>query len=168
MGAVGDHSGTPTADAMADRRGHPRTGFGWYLRALMERQGYLSDGELETDSGVSASLIARYRSGEVTPTAQNLRRLAPWLGVRLGDLLVESGLATPEELGMVTVDEAGPDVDPAISDAQRHLADPRLPDSAKDSLRTTLQGAMVYWHQQLDRTQPRRRPSPRPAGIART
>jgi transcriptional regulator with XRE-family HTH domain len=115
----------------------------------MESRGFQSDGDLEAASGVSASLISRYQSGGITPTAQNLRKLAPHLGVRLGDLMVESGLATPEELGMVATLSAGARIDPGIADAQRYLTDPRLPEAAKDYLRATIKGAIAYWRQQL-------------------
>lgn len=169
-GATGSRFGTPAPRTASRPRREPQTRFGWYLRGLMDRRGYGSDGELEADSGVAASLISRYQSGEAIPTAQHLRLLAPCLGVRLGDLLVAAELATPAELGMVTSEDVPSDLDPAICDAYRHLADPGLPDSAKDYLRTTLHGAMVYWHEQLDRPDPtpRRRPSPRPVDIART
>jgi transcriptional regulator with XRE-family HTH domain len=115
----------------------------------MESRGFQSDGELEAASGVSASLISRYQSGDITPTSQNLRKLAPHLGVRLGDLMIESGLATAEELGMVATRATGGRLDPAIADAQRYLADSQLPDTAKDYLRATIKGAIAYWRQQL-------------------
>lgn len=115
----------------------------------MEDRGFTSDGDLEAVSGVSASLISRYQSGGITPTAQNLRKLAPHLGVTLGDLMVASGLATPEELGMVTGAPSRARLDPAVAEANHYLADPRLPDNAKDHLRATLRGAVTYWRQQL-------------------
>lgn len=115
----------------------------------MEDRGFASDGDLEAVSGVSASLISRYQSGGITPTAQNLRKLAPHLGVTLGDLMVASGLATPEELGMVTDAPARTRLDAAVAEANRYLADPRLPDNAKDHLRATIRGAVTYWRQQL-------------------
>jgi transcriptional regulator with XRE-family HTH domain len=116
----------------------------------MEGNGFSSDGDLEAASGVSASLISRYQAGEITPTPENLRKLAPVLGVRLGDLMVESGLATREELGMVAPPSPLPRVDPVVADAQRHLADPHMPDAIKDYLRATVKGAIAYWRQQLD------------------
>jgi len=116
----------------------------------MDSRGFLSDGDLEAACGVSASLISRYQAGEITPTPENLRKLAPVLGVRLGELMVESGLATPEELGMVAAPSPSPRVDPVLADAQRHLADPRMPDEVKEYLRATIKGAIAYWRQQLD------------------
>ncbi|NUS54616.1 MAG: helix-turn-helix transcriptional regulator [Streptomycetaceae bacterium] len=131
------------------KRRDPQTPFGWYLRSLMERHGFESDSDLEAASGVSASLISRYQSGEVVPTAQNLRRLAPHLGVSMGQMMVEAGLATPEELGMVSrTPSAAAPLDPSLAEAQRILADPDRPDAAKDYLRDTLRGAVAYWRQQ--------------------
>ncbi len=131
------------------KRRDPQTPFGWYLRALMERHGFESDSDLEAASGVSASLISRYQSGEVVPTAQNLRRLAPHLGASMGQLMVEAGLATPEELGMVArASAAATPLDPSLAEAQRILADPDRPAAAKEYLRDTLKGAVAYWRQQ--------------------
>jgi transcriptional regulator with XRE-family HTH domain len=125
----------------------------------MHAQGYESDGDLEAVSGVSASLISRYQSGDITPTSQNLRKLAPHLGVRLGDLMVESGLATPEELGMVGGAPRVLTIDASLAEAQRLLADVRLPDDAKEYLRDTIKGAVAYWRQQLGLRKAPREPS---------
>ncbi|NUO59612.1 MAG: helix-turn-helix domain-containing protein [Hamadaea sp.] len=145
----------------------------------MDKHGFLSDGDLEAASGVSASLISRYQAGEITPTPENLRKLAPVLGVRLGELMVESGLATREELGMVAPPSPKPRVDPVLLDAQRHLADPHLPGDVKDYLRATVKGAIAYWRQQLDLNnvpagppapEPERIPDPvrpKPSGVGR-
>lgn len=142
------------------RRRDPRTTFGWYLRARMDAQGFRSDGDLEAASGVSASLISRYQSGGISPTVQNLRKLAPYLNVTLGELMVEAGLATAEELGMVAHarSEAEP-LDPGLTEAQRLLGDPTLPAEARDYLRDILKGAVVFWRQQLGLTRPPREPS---------
>jgi transcriptional regulator with XRE-family HTH domain len=126
----------------------------------MDAQGFRSDGDLEAASGVSASLISRYQSGGISPTVQNLRKLAPFLNVTLGELMVEAGLATPEELGMVAHarPEAEP-LDPGLTEAQRLLADPNLPDEAKDYLRDIVKGAIAFWRQQLGLVRPPREPS---------
>jgi transcriptional regulator with XRE-family HTH domain len=133
---------------VSKKRRDPQTPFGWHLRALMEAHGFTSDGELEAATGVSASLISRYQSGDIVPTAQNLRRLAPHLGVSMGELMVEAGLATPEELGMVPRVAAASTLDPSLAEAQRLLADPARPEAAKEYLRDTLRGAVAYWRQQ--------------------
>jgi transcriptional regulator with XRE-family HTH domain len=133
---------------VSKKRRDPQTPFGWHLRALMEAHGFLSDGELEVATGVSASLISRYQSGDIVPTAQNLRRLAPHLGVSMGELMVEAGLATREELGMVPRAAAASRLDPSLAEAQRLLADPARPEAAKEYLRDTLRGAVAFWRQQ--------------------
>jgi transcriptional regulator with XRE-family HTH domain len=125
----------------------------------MDTRGFASDGDLEVASGVSASLISRYQSGEINPTIQNLRKLAPQLGVTLGDLIVESGIATAEELGLVASDRKSESIDPSLAEAHRLLADPALSEEAKAYLRDTIKGAIVYWRQQLGLNRPPREPS---------
>jgi len=125
----------------------------------MDAQGFASDGDLEVASGVSASLISRYQSGDISPTVQNLRKLAPYLGVSLGELMVEAGLATPEELGMVAYARPSEPLDPSLVEAQRLLTDPALADEAKEYLRDTIKGAIAYWRQQLGLRRPPREPS---------
>lgn len=127
----------------------------------MDARGYASDGDLEAASGVSASLISRYQSGDISPTVQNLRKLAPFLDVTLGELMVEAGLATPEELGMVAYARPaeGEALDASLVEAQRLLADPALADEAKDYLRDTIKGAIAYWRQQLGLRRAPREPS---------
>lgn len=144
---------------MSKRRRDPRTTFGWYLRTRMDAQGFASDGDLEAASGVSASLISRYQSGDISPTVQNLRKLAPYLDVTLGELMVEAGLATPEELGMVANARTAEPLDRSLVEAQRLLADEALADEAKDYLRDTIKGAIAYWRQQLGLQRPPREPS---------
>jgi transcriptional regulator with XRE-family HTH domain len=135
--------------------------FGWYLRGRMDACGYASDGDLESVSGVSASLISRYQSGDISPTVQNLRKLAPFLNVTLGELMVEAGLATAEELGMVPhVRPADAEsLDRGLVEAQRLLGDPALAEEAKDYLRETVKSAIVYWRQQLGLSRAPREPS---------
>jgi len=125
----------------------------------MDAQGFASDGDLEAASGVSASLISRYQSGDISPTVQNLRKLAPYLDVTLGELMVEAGLATPEELGMVANARTAEPLDRSLVEAQRLLADEALADEAKDYLRDTIKGAIAYWRQQLGLQRPPREPS---------
>lgn len=144
---------------VSKRRRDPQTPFGWRLRSLMEAHGFASDGDLEAATGVSASLISRYQSGDVVPTAQNLRRLAPHLGVTMGELMVEAGLASPEELGMIARAAAASSVDPSLAEAQRLLNDPDRPEAAKEYLRDTLRGAVAYWRQQMGLRTPSHEPT---------
>jgi transcriptional regulator with XRE-family HTH domain len=129
------------------------------LRGLMDDRGFASDGDLETATGVSASLISRYQSGDINPTVQNLRKLAPFLGVNLGDLMIEAGLATAEELGQVAAAHKAEPLDASLAEAQRLLADPALSEEAKAYLRDTIRGAILYWRQQLGLRKAPREPS---------
>lgn len=140
---------------MGKRRQDPKTNFGWYLRRLMDAKGYESDADLDKVSGVDASLISKWQAGGKA-SLENLRKVAPHLGVRLGDLLVEAGMATPEELGMVGKPPKLPPavVDPGLREASEILESRHVPDADKDELRELVGEAVGYWR--------RRRPTPGP------
>jgi transcriptional regulator with XRE-family HTH domain len=65
----------------------------------MEEKGY-NKAALSRAAGVTDSNLGRWMSGRSEPTIRELRKLAPHLDVRLGDLMVRAGLASPAELGM--------------------------------------------------------------------
>lgn len=64
------------------------------LREEMARQG-LSLRELGRRSGIHHSLISRLLRGAIAPTPALLARLAPALGLPVGELYREAGLAAP-------------------------------------------------------------------------
>lgn len=124
--------------------------FGDYLRQLMRVAGYENVAALAKESGVSHANIGRWIDG-ATPSVDALRRVAPFLGVRLGDLMIRAGIATREELGMVG---APPTPGPSLPTGLRsfvtklsravnsRLADPALSDRAKRSLVNQLEWAL--------------------------
>lgn len=74
--------------------------FGTYLTTLMSSRG-LDNSALGALADVSDSTISRWRTGTDVPSERTLRKVAPHLGVRHGDLLIKAGHSTPEELGTV-------------------------------------------------------------------
>jgi|SRR6185369_547913 len=94
--------------------------FGAYLERLMNLNGYSRDADLARDSGAPASSISRIRRNITsTPDTDTLRKIAPLLNVRLGDLMISAGLATGEELG--TVGSAPPPLPPVVRDILARL-----------------------------------------------
>jgi transcriptional regulator with XRE-family HTH domain len=65
----------------------------------MDEKGY-TKAELSRATGITDSTLSRWAAGRNEPTIRELRKLAPHLDVRLGDLIVRAGLASPAELGM--------------------------------------------------------------------
>lgn len=117
---------------MGKWREDPKTPFGWYLRNLMDSQGFESDAELERASGVAATMLSKWQSGGSVPQITSLRRVAPHLGVRLCDLLVEADLATPEELGMEGPTAAPPPAQHQLAGKlNRFLLDESVPERTR-------------------------------------
>lgn len=75
----------------------------------------------KTGGKVSASLIYRWLAGTVTPSQDNLRRIAEPLGVPYMQLLTEAGYLTPEEAGQDWALPGDFDADPvqAIRDSDK-------------------------------------------------
>lgn len=106
------------------------------LRRLMVENGFARQMDLARASGVSQSALSRWINGETMLSLENMRRVAPCLNVRPGDLMVMSG-ATPEELGMVTEPLA-----PEVNDINKRLMGKDLNAKEKRALRHYLAGAM--------------------------
>lgn len=145
------------------------TDFGRYLRRLMEAAGFDSDADFARATGIDGSMLSKWWSGTSRPTIESLRRIAPHLHVRLGDLMVAAGIATAEELGMVGEPPKPPDPgvrDPLLRSIGRSLADEQVPDDLRDKLRRGVQVAYDSWsdwiktlnreHQAPGRGRPRR------------
>lgn len=122
------------------------TEFGRYLRALAASRGYTTDAELSRAVGIDGSLLSKWWSGAATPSLDSLRKVAPVVGARLGDLMVKAGLATPDELGMTDdPPEPPPPLDPVLAEAAKALADTSIPDKYRDNLRQGLRAAITTW-----------------------
>jgi transcriptional regulator with XRE-family HTH domain len=78
------------------RRIEDATEFDEYLAELIAVH-YSSPGDLARHAGVSEGILSRWANGVRGLSHETLRKIAPFLGVTYGDLLVKAGLATPEE-----------------------------------------------------------------------
>jgi transcriptional regulator with XRE-family HTH domain len=73
--------------------------FGDYLTQAMDAAG-LSIADLNRLTGISDSVISKWRNGRTIPSVENLRLLAPALGVTTRDLVVRAGHMSPDEVGL--------------------------------------------------------------------
>lgn len=134
---------TPAARATAP--------FGDYFRDLMRAAGYERAHALARDTGVSHANIGRWLDGTASPSVDALRRIAPHVGVRLGDLMVHAGLATREELGMIGGAPApGPALPAVIRSILSRLANPRFKQRHKDVLLAFIQDDVDRWDNMMD------------------
>lgn len=104
--------------------------FGDYLTQAMAAAG-LSQADLKRLTGISDSLISKWRTGQSVPSVENLRLLAPAFGVTTRDLVVRAGHMLPEEVGLE--EPPAPPTPPArMATLQDDIkADPELSDSDK-------------------------------------
>lgn len=79
--------------------------FGTYLTRLIAANGF-TQATLADVSGVSQAQLSRACGNHTVPTIDTMRKLAPHLSVKLGDLIVRAKVATREELGMVSTASA--------------------------------------------------------------
>lgn len=140
-------------------RAKAATEFGQYLRKLAEAKGWYTDAELSRATGVDGSMLSKWWSGATQPNLESLRKMAPHLGVRLGDLLVRSGQATPEELGMRGQPPTPPSTprEPLLREVAAALQDESVPQEERDHLRRGMQHAYDLWREW--RRMPRERQS---------
>lgn len=83
--------------------------FGEWLRQKRMDAGYRSQGELSRACGVDHSTIARWERGDVRPNPENLKKLAPSLGVSYEEAMAAAGYLPDEgEPGGVTDYDATP------------------------------------------------------------
>lgn len=127
--------------ALTDEDRRRRQQFAAYFREAMRAASYVRpNGDLDVPalqrmSGVHDSLLRRWLQEDGDPSLENLRKVAPALGVLPRDLFVASGLVLPEEVGL----EGEPEV-PARppTPEERIMADDILDDADKAALIHTL------------------------------
>lgn len=119
--------------------------FGAYFSTLMEARG-LTNMELSRLSGVENGSLSRWRRNLDTPSPISLRRVAPHLGVRYGDLLVAADLATPEELGMHgSPPPPGGPLPTALRKVVSLLLDPGVTEHDKSMLLVGIERTIELW-----------------------
>ncbi|MET0492889.1 MAG: hypothetical protein ABW000_07125 [Actinoplanes sp.] len=76
----------------------PHEAFSEFLERTAARAGYEDVGIAAANGGVDPVLVAQWKRGLARPTLDELRLLAPVLGLRPVDLWIASGLVKPEEV----------------------------------------------------------------------
>lgn len=104
--------------------------FGDYLRRAMDAAG-LTIADMKRLTGISDSVISKWRNGQTLPSVENLRLVAPALGMTTRDLVVVAGHMAPEEVGLK--EPPAPPKPPArLARLQDDInADPELSDGDK-------------------------------------
>ena len=113
----------PTVFTVMARAAATQTDFGGYLRKLATANGY-SQASLAQAAGINQTQMSRAFGNAITPSVETLRKLAPLLNVRLGDLMIRAGMATAAELG--TVGATPPPLPPVVRDILSRLG-PKSP-----------------------------------------
>lgn len=124
-------------DALVSQQTAPddyRREFGDLLGKLRSARGW-SQGRLAQQAGIDPSSVSRFEAGSRTPERDTVNRLADALVLPVVDrdrLLAAAGFRS-----------AAFD-DPLISDLANLLADPALPESVQQEVRSTLRMALHY------------------------
>ena len=128
--------------ALTDEDRRRRQQFAAYFKEAMRVANYVrSNGDLDVPtlarmSSVHDSLLRRWIQEDGDPSLENLRKVAPALGLPPRDLFVASGLVLPGEVGLDGEPEP-PQAPPTPE--ERILADNILSDADKEALIHTLQ-----------------------------
>lgn len=123
--------------AITDEDRQRRERFAAYLRDAMRAANYVRpDGELDVPglhrmSGVPDNILRRWLQENGDPSLENLRRVAPALGVHMRDLVIAANLMSAEEVGLDV--KPLPPVAPPTPE-ERIWADDLLSDKEKEAL----------------------------------
>lgn len=128
----------------------------WFRRARIDR-GWTQDQLIDaTDGEVSKSTLNRWENGKGIGELHKVRVAVVAMGADPREAATALGLVTREEWGLPP---ASTPVDPALREAVWLLADNRISEDAKTSLRNFLEGAVEFWRKQLGVRKPPREPS---------
>ena len=128
--------------ALTDEDRQRRRHFAAFLTEAMRAAGYVrASGDLDVPSlqrmsQVPDSILRRWLQEAGDPSLENLRKVAPALGLQPRDLWVAARLASPEEVGLKGEPEV-PSAPPTPE--ERIMADDMLTDADKEALVHTLQ-----------------------------
>lgn len=127
--------------ALTDEDRRRRRQFAAYFKEAMRAAGYVRPSgdpdvpSLVRMSGVPDSILRRWLQEEGDPSLENLRKVAPSLGLAPRDLWVSAGLVAPAEVGLDGEPEP-PQAPPTPE--ERIMADDILDDADKAALIHTL------------------------------
>src|SRR5690606_8880663 len=95
--AIASVSMSPTHETTAPTPGdEERPSFAEFIDAQLKRKGW-SIRQCAAETGLSESLIHRWRTNNYTPNIANARTFAHGVGVSVLDVLIASGQISPEE-----------------------------------------------------------------------
>lgn len=118
-----------------------------------------SQPDLAKKSGVSRPTIQRYENGKTAaPRPDEFRSVCAALGIDPREAVIALGYVTRDEMGL-PAPTAAPALDPPVSRAARLLADPKIPDRAKQALRKGIDAAIELWFDAFGASRPPREPS---------
>lgn len=109
----------PTVFTVMAKAAAAQADFGGYLKKLATANGY-SQAALAAAAGVNQTQMSRAFGNAITPSVETLRKIAPLLNVRLGDLMIRAGMATAAELGLAG--SAPPPLPPVVRDILTRLS----------------------------------------------
>jgi len=96
--AIASVSMSPTHETTAPTPGdEERPSFAEFIDAQLKRKGW-SIRQCAAETGLSESLIHRWRTNNYTPNIANARTFAHGVGVSVLDVLIASGQITPDEV----------------------------------------------------------------------
>lgn len=114
--------------------------FGGYLTQAMDALD-MSIADLKRLTGISDSIISKWRRDQAIPSVENLRILAPALGVTTRDLVVRAGHMLPEEVGLTEP--------PRPPEPYRRAATPQDDINALPGLTDRARKSMIDLYEQL-------------------
>lgn len=140
---LGGMAAEKSGDAAAADESWPHERFIDYLDELMASAGIASDTRLDEKSGVSQSLISRWRNAKLRPSMDNLRKIASAVGVPAVRLWVAAGHVQESDL------ELAEDIDfsvlpPEIRKLAVLLGDPGLSPEADAAIRAMVAAANAF------------------------
>lgn len=113
-----------------------------YVEALKLREGIPSDAELARLAEIPSSVLSRWKSGQMQPSRDNLRKLAGPLRVPPVNLWVVAGLAHPDEMdlsGQVNLTVLPAEIDELIA----LYRDEQTTDGDREYLRRSITGLVA-------------------------
>lgn len=120
-----------------------RATFSAFLRGVMDANDIDTAAELARMLDIEPATVGRWLNEVGEPSLDNLRRMAPNLRIRLGDLMIVAGVATEAELGHKAA--AARPLPPEIKRIMELLDDPNISDRYKKILRQGVDAARKFF-----------------------